>query len=245
MDNKVTKKRINDHLEYDWFWYLIILIVSVLLCWFVFSQINRTRDYEDINFFVSCYDAGDNGFEARIKREMASDSYRLAGTDKYGENVLRSITFETQDPLGKEYATLLQTHGMVSSDILIVGEKYFMQNSAQNFLELTDELLTQYLLPEGLTVDDLQYFTVESEGAVKRYGIKVSDFSRLPFTMNWRSVESYKTQYAESPEEEQPDDTFYLIFNPSSVNIGKFGRKSKAQNAQALYTVSRFIAYYR
>lgn len=244
MDNKVTKKRINDHLEYDWYWYLVILIVAIVGCYFAFSQINRTRDYEDVNFFVSCYDSGDNSFEARIKGEMRASSYALEKQSKYGENVLRSIEFETQDPLDSNYSALLQTHGMITSDVLIVGEKYFMSDS-RNFLRLTDELLKDYILPDGLTIDDLDYYTVDVHGEEARYGIKVSNFSRLPFTMNWRSIEKYKEKYESVSEEQQPDDTFYLIINPTSVNIGKFGKKAKDSNAQALYTVSRFIAYYR
>lgn len=241
MDNKVTKKRINDHLEYDWYKYLIILIAAIAVCWYGFSQINHTRDFEDVTFFVSCYSSEDNDFEERMKREMESSKYDSA---KYGENVMRSITFESQDPLGSNYGTMLQTHGFISSDILILGES-LMETVGNGYVELTDELLKNYLLPEGMQIDDLEYF--ETDSGI-RAGIKVSDFSKMKgagcaFQTDWRTIEKYKEKYGELEEDKQPDDTFYLMINPKSLNIGKFGGKSKDENAQALYLINRFISY--
>ena len=252
MDNKVTKKRINDHLEYDWYKYLIILVLGIVLFYFAFSQINRTRDYEDVNIFVSCYEADDNRFTDRVLEDMTRQNYENA---RYGEAVLREISFETQDPLGKEYSTLFQTHGMVSSDVLILGES-LLESMGAGFLVLTDEILNDYILP-GLTADgnpdgaalginDLQYHYVKREdGTELRTGIKVSGFSNLPFKTDWRSVEQYKEQYSEVEENEQPDDEFYLVINTSSVNIGGFGKKAKKANRQTFYVVNRFIKYYR
>ena len=249
MDNKVTKKRINEHLEYDWYIYLIILVACIVLFYFVFSQINRTRDYEDVNFFISCYDSGDNGFADRVKRDMESSRY---DADKYGEAVLRDISFETQDPLGSNYGTMLQTHGMITSDVLILGESV-MKTSGAGFIELTDELLTEYLLPDGVQISDFSYFTGSDlgiENDTRRFGIKVSDFSRLSgtgsvFETNWRNVSDYKEKYKDAADEEKPDDTFYLVLNRSSVSVGKFGKKAKDKNAQALYLVRRFIEFYK
>ncbi|MDE6399107.1 MAG: hypothetical protein K2L51_07280 [Clostridiales bacterium] len=257
MDNKVTKKRINDHLEYDWYKYLFILVACIVLFYFVFSQINRTRDYEDVNFFISCYDASENGFSDRVKSEMRSDGYRQNYKSVFGENVLRTISFETQNPLDSTYFTMLTTHGEITSDILIVG-KSVLENTGAGYLELTDELLTEYLLPKGLkkpdgTVydlgkDDLTYYTHENEeyGVSRRVGIKVSDFARLPFVTDWHKISSYAEKYKDETDPENlPDTEFYLVINRSSANIGKFGKKSKDKNAQALYCVNRFIAYYR
>lgn len=240
MDNKVTKKRINDHLEYDWYKYLILLIVGIVVIYFTFSQINRTRDYEDVAFFVSCYDSSDNGFETRVKREMQQPDYRA---DKYGENVLLEISFEAQDPLGDNYGTMLQTHGMISSDVLVLG-KSLMENAAAGFVELTDELLTEYLLPAGTEIDDYEYYEAEFGGEKQRMGIKVSDFTRPPFTFDWYKIEKYKDKYGNAEENNRPDTEFYLVLNRSSVNIGKFGKEADDRNAQALYLVNRFIGYY-
>ena len=262
MDNKITKKRINDHLEYDWYKYLIILIAGIALFVFIFSQINRTRDYEDVAFFISCYDSpNENRFDETVLGDMNSSKY---DSEKYGESVLREVSIEIQDPLDSNYGTMLQTHGMITSDVLIVGKSILENSGGGAYVPLTDELLEKYLLPKGLerrkedgtkekydlTVDDLEYYTVElSNGETRRTGIKVSGFRDMngasrKFGMNWRENSSYNDKYKDAEEENQPDDEFYLVINPSSVSIGEYG-KGDRENKQALYLVNRFIAYYR
>ena len=258
MDNKVTKKRINDHFEYDWYKYLIIVLAGIFLFIFVFSQINKTRDYEDVVIFLSRY-SGDisESFPTRVLGEMETDDYKNELSKVYGNSVLREVNVNQQDPLSSsEYTMLLQTQGMISSDLLIIG-KSWMDTAATAFVPLTDELLQEYLLPTDMEknvlpdgrrqmeIDDLQYY--EQDGV--RYGINVSEFSKFKgngvIVTDWRCVESYNSTYAEKPEEEQPDDTFYLVINPVSVSIGSFGKgKSKPRDVQALFVVNRFIKYY-
>lgn len=264
MDNKVTKQRINNHLEYDWYLYLLILIVAIVGSYFLFSQINRTRDYEDVTVFVSCYLENDHNFSGQVLSDMDSSRYHTEWKNRYGDAVLRDVAVEAQDPLGSEYMTLLQTHGMVTSDILIVG-KSVLDASPNAFVELTDELLTEYLLPERevinpetgektlvkMNIDDFEYYSFErQDGTKRRNGIKVSGFAEMHgagavFQTDWREVPSYYQKYGELKEEEQPDDEFYLVLNTQSVNIGKFGKKAKNKNTQALFVANRFLSYYR
>ncbi|MDE7395307.1 MAG: hypothetical protein K2M95_04230 [Clostridiales bacterium] len=257
MDNKITKKRISNHLEYDWIFYVLIVVVGILGSYFLFSQINRTRDYEDITLFVSCYGENDNDFVGRTFADMNKSDYQSNGRFLYGENVLREITVETRDPLDRDnYLTLLQTHGIITSDILVVGKSY-MESCAASFVPLTDEILTEYLLPddrqtgEKLQIDAFEYYTVTlSSGEERRVGIKISSFAKMHgagsvFETDWRNVEGYKTAYGEAAEENQPDDEFYICLNSQSKNIGKFGKHAKDKNAQALFVFNRFLTYYR
>lgn len=270
MDNQVTKKRINDHFEYDWYKYLIILLAGIFVFYFAFSQINRTRDYEDVTVFLSRYDERTGNitenFPTRVLGEMETDSYKNVLSQVYGDAVLREVTVNAQDPLGSnEYGMLLQTQGMISSDLLIVGESW-LKDGYTGFVPLTDELLEKYLLPQDMpkgtfaddaertvmAINDLQYFYDNEEDVENRvrYGINVNAFEKFntPYEVlitDWRLVEEYNNLYKDKPEEEQPDDTFYLVINPSSVSIGKFGKgKSKAKDTQALFVANRFIKYY-
>ena len=64
------------------------------------------------------------------------------------------------------------------------------------------------------------------------------------FQTDWRNVDKYKDSFKDVSEENLPDDEFYIVINPRSVSIGKFGLgKSKPENAQALYAVNRFLEY--
>ena len=55
MDNKVTKKRIALHFEYDWLKYLLVIVLSAFVMYMIFMQINITRDFERLEVFFSCY----------------------------------------------------------------------------------------------------------------------------------------------------------------------------------------------
>lgn len=249
MDNKVTKKRINDHLEYDWFKYILILIVGIVLWVFVYGQIERDRDYETIDIFISAYASYENQYVDKTYLAMAN-----AMDSKYGQDVIRSLNLNVQNPLGNEYGTLLMTQGNESSDVLILGDKLLQEGAMRGYIELTDELLNDYLLPDvlvggkQLTIDDLEYIYYEApDGTRTRHGIRVDTFAKMSgtqgaaFETNYKNVEAYKEK---DFGENLPDTTFYLVLNPKSVSLGKFGKKSEPQNAQALFCVQKFIEYY-
>lgn len=247
MDNKVTKKRFNDQLEYDWFKYVAILLVAVIGCYFIFSQIVSDRDYETIDIFVSTYSSSTNDYEFKTMQAMGSEM----DTEKYGGNYIRTISFNPQSPVDSNYATLLSTQGNVSSDFLIVGKAQLYNPESEQFdyasgyVELSDEMMNDYLLPEGLSIDDLQY-AVDGNG--KRRGVRVDNFERMSgsggiFELDWRKLQGLNDEYKD--RENQPDLEFYLVINPSSVSIGKFGKKSKDGNAQALFCIKKFIQFYR
>lgn len=273
MDNKVTKKRINDHLEYDWYKYLLILIACIVAGYYFFSQIQRDKDYETVSIFVSAYHSTDNNFEGELFKEMNSPSYtqkgaagELSAAEKYGSNLLRSVTFNNRDPLDANYSTMLYTQGVLSCDAIILSKSFLFD---AGIVTLTDELLTDYLLPKGVAIGDLEYYEVDTaqdlldangkpvlDGDGKnvkvkaRKGIRVDTFKRLSgtgsiFELNWKNIDSVYQRYKDKKEEEQPDSEFYLVINENSKNVGKFGSKAKPQNAQALFCLNRFIQYYR
>lgn len=247
MDNKVTKKRLNDHLEYDWFKYVIILIVSIVLGYFIFSQINANRDYETVDIFVSTYATYENKYESKTMQAMQDEM-----DAKYGEHVIRQLSINAQDPLSNEYSTLFSTQGTISSDILIVGER-MLKNVGLGYVPLTDELLTKYLLPDGVNIGDLEYYEHENETTKQktRLGIRVDTFAKMGgksgvFEFDYKQIESYKEKYKDVTDPELlPDTKFYMVLNPNSLSIGEYGKEGKVEHKQALYCVNTFIDFYR
>ena len=81
MDNKVTKKRISRHLEYDWYKYLIIIVLSIALCGYGFYMLNRTRAYEKLDIFISCYKSNEGtlayDFYETIKKRATTGCEKL------------------------------------------------------------------------------------------------------------------------------------------------------------------------
>ena len=64
MDNKITRDRIKQHMHYDWYKY----VVCVLLCVFIFSLAytwsGNYRAYEELDVFITCYDFYDDDFKS-------------------------------------------------------------------------------------------------------------------------------------------------------------------------------------
>lgn len=234
MDNKVTKKRFNDQMEYDWFKYVLIIIVSIVVWIFVFQQINASKDFETIHLFVTAYDykvesTGD--FTDTVKNRF----------EAAGDDTIREMSLEHQSPQSSEYNTLLQTHGYVTSDILVIGKSQ-MEFAAGGFLELTGEVLS-YMIPEDY---EPQFYVMTVDGVDYRRGIRV-DKAALPgidriFEFN---PQGEVPDPVPEGEEYKYDTEFYLVINPKSANIGKFGKKSRDENLHTLTTVKYLIERYK
>jgi hypothetical protein len=63
MDNKITGERLNNHLEYDWFKYIIFIIVSIFLWFLVYSMLDKIKDHQRIDFFVTVSVSGQKTLE--------------------------------------------------------------------------------------------------------------------------------------------------------------------------------------
>ena len=119
MDNKVTKKRISVHLEYDWLKYIAILIASIFVWYFVFMQINVTRDFEKIEVFFSQYSTEGPDLSTDFISELNAS----------GDDVIREVSVNYQSPRSTQtYGTLFQANQM-TADIMILPKKY-MKNFA-------------------------------------------------------------------------------------------------------------------
>lgn len=228
MDNKITKERLNNHLEYDWFKYVLILIVSIVLFIFVFRQINVNRSFEEIHIFASCYEYKTNTFCADTLQAL-----------KDGDDAtVRDLSFNPQNPRGNEYPTLLQTHGDVTSDILILGKTY-AEGYKGVYLQWTDEIVEQ-CVPEYYR--DEAVYLKDDNGRI--YGMRIDLLLNIGDVFNFNPGE--KPDPVPEGDAAQYDDEFYLMINPTSYNIGKYQRKGKAkeENVQVFKVIKRLIEVY-
>lgn len=233
MDNKVTKERFNNHLEYEWFLYVIILIVSIVLFIFVFNQINSNRDYEQIDIFISCH--------SQKETDFAQESLLHLKENK--DDLVREINLNFQQVNGEYYSTLFSTHGAVTSDIVIVGKNY-MQNTV-GFVEWTDELINR-VVPESMR-DSAEYYDYEYERNgtkyTKRLGIRIDTLTKIDTLAVFEPYLDEGEQL--DPEDYREDTVFYLTINPESANIYGFNAKSKPEHTHALELVTFFLETFR
>ena len=249
MDNKVTKQRVLDHLEYDWYKYLILIIVGIIVVVFTFQQINRNKEDEDFTIFFTAYSARENTFIADVSAEFESESYDSA---TYGPNIFREMTIEFQSPNSSSYNELYTTHGEVLSDVLIVHKSYFeyqendvtkISFSVFKYLQLNDDIL-RLLGIEDKTTSEYDFMCVDKDGnrvnvtdeGALIYGIRIDNLSK---------IDSIAQLKYEKDDGEIQSDEYYLYFSRDKANIGEYNPKNKkTENKQAFYCVKRFLEKY-
>ena len=237
MDNKVTKERLNNHLEYDWFKYVIIIIVAVALFVFVFKQINSDRENETLQIYASCYEYRGGDFAERARVVINADNEQAEN----GKTTIRSVGIEAQNPQSEEYGTLLQTHGDVWDEEVIdacTPYKYDENGQKVPAMELTfwEAELNGVSYKRGVRVDNLPNIDLLfgfDPGEIPEDSILNESYENLP--------EDDKIQY--ESEQAKYDTEFYLVINPSLVNIGDKGRKGEASDTQTFQLVSKLLWY--
>lgn len=238
MDNKVTKERLNNHLEYEWFLYVLILIGSIVVFFFVFQQINANRDFEEINIFATCYEYKSNTF--------CEDT--LAEWNGKGDKTVREINIEAQSTQGEQYSTLLSTHGNVTSDILILA-KFHAEQSRGSYLAWDDELIER-CIPEYYR-DKAAFLTYEytaenGEKKTVKCGLRVDTLKNIGDIFGFAPSDEIPDPL---PEDDygKHDTEFYLVINRDSRNIGKYHYKGKAkeENTQVFTLIRHLIETYQ
>ena len=247
MDNKVTKKRISDHLEYDWYKYLIFIAVGIAVIVFAFNQINRNKNDEDFSIFFTAYSPRENSYVSDVFGAFDSEDY---DAKTYGPNILRDISVEFQNPTTNEYGTLFSTHGQIGSDVVIVRKSYFYDSanetfsSVRGYLELNDDIL-RLLGIDDKTASGYEFMCVNSEG--KRvdvtdpdgriYGIRIDNLSKID------EIADLKGTAAEG--EEPPESEFFLYIIRDGANIGGYNPKNKRpENKQTFFCVRKLLETY-
>lgn len=244
MDNKVTKKRISRHLEYDWYKYLIIIVLSIALCGYGFYMLNRTRTYEKLDIFISCYKSNEG--------TLAYDFYETIKNE--GDDWMREINLSIGDYASDSYYDAQQSG--LTGDILILPKSY-MDGSCYDYMWLTDEMLDYIFTPlqnetdgydfTAFRNDPNNFYTYEyneeegrkmlfADGRV--YGIRVDHLIKMTAS-NPSFVFDYKTL---NPDDTQNTETeFYMVFTQSCIKLGPYGSDANYRNLNQAFRFARYF----
>lgn len=242
MDNKVTKKRVALHFEYDWLIYLLIIALVIFATYMVFMQINITRDFERVDVFFACYSHGAD--------EIGDDFLSDIRTE--GDNVLREVNVNYNSPTNDYYNTLLTSSGF-TADVLIVT-KSDMERYAPWFLEMDDYVLNEIFGDDTELRDLVDYYEYtpaedasddEKALAGRKFGIRVDNFKKInnatvensPFTFD---LSKYSSGYTEE-ELAKYDTEFYIVLDRNSTKIGEKGKKEKYRDLTQSF---RFVGWF-
>ena len=140
MDNRITKERVNIHLEYDWIKYIALLAAAVLLFALLYTTLApRLKIYEEIKFLsltVPVSDTSDSmtgGMKEFFKLKSDED-----GKD---EPVVKDVSmdFIAANPNDTTFSQLLSTKLVSNFDFVIAPVSYFINGELSNaVIKLTD-----------------------------------------------------------------------------------------------------------
>ncbi len=238
MDNKVTKKRLAVHFEYDWIKYVLVILLSCFVMSILFMQINIDRKFEKLEVFIACYDCADTELDSKFLSTIRAE----------GDDVIRKVNVNEQAPDGEYFATTYNTAGF-TSDVMIIPESY-MRGQANWFLEF-DEYVIEKAIPEELrdsveyyeynteTINEISY-NAKDEGKI--FGVRVDNLKKLavenpPFCFNIKTC----TPDITDEQAAKYDSKFYMVFLPQSLKIGTKGEESKYHDLTQSY---RFAHYF-
>ena len=238
MDNKLTKKRILQHFEYDWVKYLVVILVCIFGWYFIFMEININREFEVINVFFTCYDTNDTKLGSEFEDYL----------EEKGDTVIRDVRIAYKDPMLGGYSQLLTAEGFID-DVIILSKEDLFAYSVQ-FVPIEDEVL-EACVPESMR-DSLEYFTYTEEGRDpdriaetylgKRLGIRIDNLPKLmgensPFIFDLSVLNPDATEEELAPYQHE----YYIVMNRRSLHVGEYGRKKKYYDLTQSYDFINFF----
>ena len=149
MDTKITKKRLNDHLSYDWIKYVAIFAVTILLFWLLYDVgatkptnaqkleifvLNGTANDAKLEHFVEDLEKRMNGTD---KRPVDDRGYEVFHKDEILEVVVSSFGNYTSDAQISQ-AVSVRMQGGQESDLILMDYRTF-HNFVQTWLVSIDD----------------------------------------------------------------------------------------------------------
>lgn len=117
MDNKITKERLNNHLEYDWFKYIIFILIAIFLWYFIYSMLDKIKDYQKIDFFVMV------GVSNEKTKEFETDFVNYL--NGLGDDSVKEVNFVYHDYNDKSSIFAILSTSFNTHDLVIAREDAF------------------------------------------------------------------------------------------------------------------------
>lgn len=111
MDNKVTKSRLLFHLKYDWYKYLVFVLISIACSILFFDWIATTKAWERIDVYIVSNKFHDNTLQEDILKYL---------DENLENNKIREVQVTHLSPSDPDYRDLYTVNGGSSSTILIL-----------------------------------------------------------------------------------------------------------------------------
>lgn len=169
MDTTITKKRISNHFEYDWFKYLLFIMAAVFLWLFIYSVIDPVHEHQKLDFFCAV------PFSESETKEFAEDFtaflknggdetitetnfmlHSYSPNDAYTFSMLLNTSYRTYDLFIAEEAAMRY---LVTSGNVVSFDNSYTDYFAYNDMTVSGSVWQGFqVTKEGKTTDIAPYF---------------------------------------------------------------------------------------
>lgn len=137
----------------NFFNYLIIIGISILLWVSIFSWLSQSKPYQEINLFITS-DGVYDLLNETLEEEFGNESEYTIG--------IKNITLDDE-----YFSETFLTQGMIEGDLLILPESVLNADNALDWIPLTNEILNTY----NFDTESYSFYQVNDTN----YAIKIYD----------------------------------------------------------------------
>lgn len=149
------------HLQYNWWKYIAILLLSVILWTTVFDILKTPRPEEQVNVLYIGQKLDTDALQQQLQQVLPTLT----------KQPLKKIAVDTELPANSQFSSVLGAR-LHSYDIILIEAPYMQDNIGQNiFVRLTEPLIAQF--PHAQT------YTEMTEAGVLTYGFAIPGESRF------------------------------------------------------------------
>lgn len=263
MDNKITRSRLSVMFKYDWFKFVVVLVVSIVVSIFIFNWIGNTRKWERIDILV----VADKFYDEKL----AEDALAYL-KEQNPDTKIREINISWIKPSDTGYQETYEAQAGTTASICIIPESEALQtgykfstlvkndyeDSAQNLYEsMTDwskfampnEEIQQYYFSNGWQDRTYRYVYDGEDPELDTYlantanrcvyGLRIDDIASDVFKFY-----KYDGNAVEMDENNVPKtEKGYLFLNSTTniVTVGSLGNDPKYYYSDETFEVAQFM----
>ena len=263
MDNKITRDRIKQHMHYDWYKY----VVCVLLCVFIFSLAytwsGNYRAYEELDVFITCYDFYDDDFKSDALKYLNKNC---------SNNIVKVIGVSSMSAISPSWGEALNSMGYNDRTAFMILPESQMDTYAATFLcmysvtansgktdeniwkaVIPDELKEFYAIPENVGEYIDRMAKAESDEQLVEIKKEVNAINEnLYFDKGNRGMGVYgirvdnladttRIRFKSYDPDRYPDEKYYLVMHYNNHNSGSYGYTNKIDGHYESFALAKFF----
>lgn len=199
MKIKISKKMLVNHIKYDWWKYLITILLVSLVSYYATYLKNRLKRYELFQVFLPVEKLDDKYIEG---------SYHLIdGTD------IQEITYYYMLPSEDAFYNAIQTQGLGASDLMMLPESS-VSGAFFPYLSYFDDALINRCKS---VFSEVEFLTFEGEGKEITIGVKIHDKNNTEYNNKLKISKAFNFTL---------EQNYYFFIPTISENMGKYGKDS-------------------